>query len=168
MRSLRSFPRRTGRTSARHSAQMFGSAAPDRLQGMVAPLRRAVRYLRAERAETRQQPVGCVGFCMGGSLSALLACEEPELSAAAVYYGNAPVGGEDRRASPARSSPSTARRTSASTRGSPGSWRPCGTAGSHSSITSTPGPRTPSSTMTGPATTCAPRGTLLPGFSASS
>jgi carboxymethylenebutenolidase len=71
-------------------AQMFGSAAPDRLQAMVAPLRRAVRYLRAERAETRQQPVGCVGFCMGGSLSALLACEEPELSAAAVYYGNAP------------------------------------------------------------------------------
>jgi carboxymethylenebutenolidase len=27
---------------------------------------------------------------MGGGLSALLACEEPELSAAAVYYGNAP------------------------------------------------------------------------------
>jgi carboxymethylenebutenolidase len=70
--------------------QMFGSAAPDRLQGMVAPLRKAVRYLRHERAETRQQPVGCVGFCMGGSLSALLACEEPELSAAALYYGGTP------------------------------------------------------------------------------
>jgi carboxymethylenebutenolidase len=69
---------------------MFGSAAPDRLQGMVAPLRRAVRYLRSERPETRQQRVGCVGFCMGGGLSALLACEEPALSAAAVYYGNAP------------------------------------------------------------------------------
>jgi len=70
--------------------QMFGSAAPDRLQGMVPSLRRAVRYLRSERPETRQQRVGCVGFCMGGSLSALLACEEPELSAAAVYYGSTP------------------------------------------------------------------------------
>jgi carboxymethylenebutenolidase len=70
--------------------QMFGSAAPDRLQGMVAPLRKAVRHLRSERAETRQQPVGCVGFCMGGSLAALLACEEPELAAAAVYYGSTP------------------------------------------------------------------------------
>jgi carboxymethylenebutenolidase len=70
--------------------QMFGFAAPDRLQGVVAPLRRAVRYLRSERPETRQQRVGCVGFCMGGSLSALLACEEPEVSAAAVYYGSTP------------------------------------------------------------------------------
>ncbi len=70
--------------------QMFGSASPDRLEGMVAPLRRAVRYLRSERPETRQQRVGCVGFCMGGSLSALLACEEPDVSAAAVYYGSTP------------------------------------------------------------------------------
>ena len=70
---------------------IFGSAAPDRMQSMVGPLRSAVRYLRTERPETQQQPVGCVGFCMGGGLSALLACEEPELSAAAVYYGNAPT-----------------------------------------------------------------------------
>jgi len=28
---------------------------------------------------------------MGGGLSALLACEEPELSAAAVFYGSAPA-----------------------------------------------------------------------------
>ncbi len=70
--------------------KIFGSAGPGRLEGMVGPLRAAVRYLRTERPETRQQPVGCVGFCMGGGLSALLACEEPELSAAAIYYGSAP------------------------------------------------------------------------------
>jgi len=70
--------------------QIFGSASPGRLEGMVAPLRSAVRYLRSERPETQQQRVGCVGFCMGGGLSALLACEEPELAAAAVYYGSAP------------------------------------------------------------------------------
>lgn len=70
--------------------QIFNPAAPGRMDAMVAPLRRAVRYLRTERAESRQQRVGCVGFCMGGGLSALLACEEPEISGAAVYYGNAP------------------------------------------------------------------------------
>jgi carboxymethylenebutenolidase len=71
-------------------AQMFAGASSGRMDGMTRQLRGAVRYLRSERAETRMQPVGCVGFCMGGGLSALLACEEPELGAAAVYYGIAP------------------------------------------------------------------------------
>ena len=74
--------------------QIFGSAGPDRLKRLVAPLKSAVRYLRSERPETRQQRVGCVGFCMGGGLSALLACEEPELAAAAIYYGSAPSAEE--------------------------------------------------------------------------
>jgi carboxymethylenebutenolidase len=60
------------------------------LAGYIAPLREAVRYLRSERPETKDQPVACVGFCMGGGLSALLACEEPELSGAAVFYGTTP------------------------------------------------------------------------------
>ncbi|MGA2763820.1 MAG: dienelactone hydrolase family protein [Spirochaetia bacterium] len=68
--------------------QIFASAG--RMDAMTSQLRSAVRYLRSERPETRQQPVGCVGFCMGGGLSALLACEEPELGACAVYYGNSP------------------------------------------------------------------------------
>jgi carboxymethylenebutenolidase len=57
----------------------------------VAPLRRAVEYLKAERPESMGQKVGCVGFCMGGGLSALLACEEPELACAAVFFGNTPA-----------------------------------------------------------------------------
>jgi carboxymethylenebutenolidase len=60
------------------------------MAGFVGRLRSAVHHLRAERPETRQQRVACVGFCMGGSLSSLRACEEPELSAAAVFYGSAP------------------------------------------------------------------------------
>jgi carboxymethylenebutenolidase len=53
-------------------------------------LRRGFRHLRDERPETRGQKIACVGFCMGGGLSALLACEEPELSGAAIFYGMSP------------------------------------------------------------------------------
>ncbi len=59
-------------------------------QNYIGPLREAVSRLRAEQPETRGQKVACVGFCMGGGLSALLACEEPELSGAAVFYGRLP------------------------------------------------------------------------------
>jgi carboxymethylenebutenolidase len=62
-----------------------------RLPSFIPPLREAVAYLRQERPESAGQKVGCVGFCMGGGLSALLACEESEISAAAVYYGSAPA-----------------------------------------------------------------------------
>jgi len=69
-------------------SQLFSSR--ERMPALVSSLRKAVRYLRRERPETRDQKVGCVGFCMGGGLSALLACEEPELSACVVYYGTTP------------------------------------------------------------------------------
>jgi carboxymethylenebutenolidase len=62
----------------------------NRVPAFVEPLGEAVRHLRRERPESAGRKIGCVGFCMGGSLAALLACEEPELSAAAVYYGTAP------------------------------------------------------------------------------
>jgi len=64
---------------------------PEWRESFIPALRDAVRYLRRERPETREQKVACVGFCMGGGLSALLACEEPELSGAAVYYGATPA-----------------------------------------------------------------------------
>jgi carboxymethylenebutenolidase len=72
-------------------AQVFSFAAPARAESLMGPLKAAFRHLHEERPETRGQRIACVGFCMGGSLSALLACEEPGLSGAAVFYGNAPA-----------------------------------------------------------------------------
>jgi carboxymethylenebutenolidase len=71
-------------------SQVFSFAAPGRTESLMGPLRGAYRHLREERAETRGQKIACVGFCMGGGLSALLACDEPELSGAAVFYGMTP------------------------------------------------------------------------------
>lgn len=38
--------------------------------------------------------IGSVGWCLGGSLSARLACREPRLGAAVVFYGSAPPDDE--------------------------------------------------------------------------
>ena len=74
-------------------------------------LRAAVGHVRAD-PDAAGKPVGCVGFCMGGGLSGRLACSEPNLRAAAIFYGTPPseeellalacpllgfYGGEDRR-----------------------------------------------------------------------
>lgn len=50
----------------------------------------AARFLRAENPATKGQKLGSVGFCMGGGLSALLACNDPELAAAVIFYGRSP------------------------------------------------------------------------------
>ncbi|HTX73827.1 MAG TPA: dienelactone hydrolase family protein [Rectinemataceae bacterium] len=81
-------PAERGRVGETFSS-LFGMS-PERRESFAAPLREAVRHLKHERPETKGQGVACVGFCMGGGLSALLACEEPELDGAAVYYGNTP------------------------------------------------------------------------------
>lgn len=70
--------------------QIFSSAAPARREGFLDSLKKALTYLRTRRPETARRKAACVGFCMGGGLSALLACEDQELAGAAVYYGTAP------------------------------------------------------------------------------
>lgn len=54
------------------------------------PLVAAASFLRAEYPLTRGQKIASLGFCMGGGLSLLLACRDPELAGALVFYGRPP------------------------------------------------------------------------------
>lgn len=77
------------RTQIAETAEALKSVLA-RLPSYLEPLREAVAYLRNTRVESRQQQLACVGFCMGGALSALLSSEDPEVAAAAVFYGRSP------------------------------------------------------------------------------
>jgi carboxymethylenebutenolidase len=89
--ALAKLPEPDGKRISETFGQVFSFAAPGRLDALMPLVLLAFRHLREERPETKGQKIGCVGFCMGGGLSALLACEEEELSGAAVFYGNAPA-----------------------------------------------------------------------------
>jgi carboxymethylenebutenolidase len=73
-------------------AMFAGIAAPERF---VADLRGAVAHLR-DHPDCNGQ-IGAIGFCLGGGLVGLLACEERGLRAGVIYYGTPPpaerVGG---------------------------------------------------------------------------
>ena len=58
----------------------FGDAASQDIRG-------AVQYLKA----TGSGKVAVTGFCMGGALTILSACNVPELDATVVWYGNPPL-----------------------------------------------------------------------------
>ena len=58
----------------------FGDAAGQDIRG-------AVQYLKA----TGSAKVAVTGFCMGGALTILVACNVPELDASIVWYGNPPL-----------------------------------------------------------------------------
>lgn len=58
----------------------FGDAAGQDIRG-------AVQYLKA----TGSGKVAVTGFCMGGALTVLAACNVPELDASIVWYGNPPL-----------------------------------------------------------------------------
>jgi carboxymethylenebutenolidase len=66
------------------------SSGGARLDQYVDPLRQSVRYLRHECSLSLGRKVASVGFCMGGGLSALLACHDEELSGAVMFYGSSP------------------------------------------------------------------------------
>jgi carboxymethylenebutenolidase len=57
-----------------------------------------VRFLKSEYPHSKGRRVGSVGFCMGGALSGMLAGRAaPDLSAAVIFYGNAPQDADVQR-----------------------------------------------------------------------
>jgi carboxymethylenebutenolidase len=65
------------------------SGAGGNTERHLAVLRAAHSFLRSHPA-CRERPIGSVGFCLGGMLSAQLACHEPQLAAAVIFYGSSP------------------------------------------------------------------------------
>ena len=61
------------------------------LDAYVPKLVGAAAYLRDGYAASRGRKVGAVGFCMGGGLAGLLAAHDPQLAAAAIFYGAGPA-----------------------------------------------------------------------------
>ncbi|MBX6394134.1 MAG: dienelactone hydrolase family protein [Alicyclobacillaceae bacterium] len=67
---------------------LFGALARD-TEKHVDTLKGLTAFL-GDFEPCRGRPVASVGFCMGGALSALLACREPKLAGAVMFYGRLP------------------------------------------------------------------------------
>jgi carboxymethylenebutenolidase len=57
---------------------------------ILADLNSAHAYLKTLK-NVNPKRIGSIGFCMGGGLSLLLACKNPEIAAAVVFYGRNPT-----------------------------------------------------------------------------
>ena len=71
---------------------LFAPLAAGAVQGeqQVKPALAATRFLHQACPMTLGQKVASVGFCVGGALSALLACHDPQLAGAVIFYGSSP------------------------------------------------------------------------------
>jgi carboxymethylenebutenolidase len=58
-------------------------------EGIVADMKAAIDYLRTQKDV--KPNLGVTGFCMGGRISFLTACRNPEVKAVAPYYGGGMV-----------------------------------------------------------------------------
>lgn len=85
-------PATQGRRVGETLDALFASLAAGPVQGEqhVKPLLAATHFLRQACPTTLGQKLASIGFCMGGGLSALLACHDPELAGAVVFYGRSP------------------------------------------------------------------------------
>ena len=85
--ALAALPAEEGEPLAATFARLLG---PQAGKGHVEILRAAVAAVRADGAGNGH--AGVAGWCKGGALAGRLACVEPGLDAAVVYYGAAPPG----------------------------------------------------------------------------
>jgi len=86
--ALSKLPEKRARELGETIAALFGGMGGDS-ERHVDVLRAAIAFL-GDHPACGGRSVGSIGFCLGGGLSARLACEEPRLSAAVVYYGSSP------------------------------------------------------------------------------
>ncbi len=78
------------RTEIGESFAALQGAVMARVDSYVPQLVDAADWLRSTHPPSRGAKVGSVGYCLGGGLSARLACADANLAAAVIYYGNAP------------------------------------------------------------------------------
>jgi carboxymethylenebutenolidase len=81
---------RLGEPQASQIGETFGELFPSErpIGRYTEDLRAAVEFLASDSQFAGR--VGSIGFCMGGGLSAQLACAEPNLDAAVIFYGGSP------------------------------------------------------------------------------
>ena len=87
-RSPQQAPRRRAPQGRRNHRSAIRRAPRPRKRQAHRPRRRRLPPLPPRM---RGGPIGSVGSCLGGGLSALLACENPDVGAAAIYYGASPT-----------------------------------------------------------------------------
>ncbi len=87
--ALGSLPAEEGEQVGETIGALFGGAGGDSARHMEV-LQAALEHLHAHPACAGRR-VGSVGFCLGGGLSAQLACTEADLAGAVVFYGASPA-----------------------------------------------------------------------------
>ena len=80
-----------GRTPAEAAAlrTLMRVMTPEQRRAFARDLRGAVAFLQAH-ADVDPARISCLGFCMGGGITAQLATIEPTLSRAVIFYGENP------------------------------------------------------------------------------
>lgn len=85
---LKGYPEEESRRIQETLGSLFAGNKPEDYRDQLVE---TAAFLRNERELTKGKPVGCVGFCMGGGLSALLAGTDERLKAAVIFYGRPPA-----------------------------------------------------------------------------
>lgn len=87
LEALKGYPEEEGKRIQETLGSLFSGNKPENYREQLVE---TAAFLRIERALTKGEPVGSVGFCMGGGLSALLAGSDKQLKAAVIFYGRPP------------------------------------------------------------------------------
>ncbi|WP_102346398.1 dienelactone hydrolase family protein [Bacillus sp. Marseille-P3661] len=86
-KAIQKLPEEKRKRISRTFAKMFGGMdTAEYIKQLLA----TTTFLREECEVSKGQGIASIGYCMGGALSALLACHDSQLKGAVIFYGNAP------------------------------------------------------------------------------